>query len=79
MQELGVIHKMDDLGRVVIPAHIRKELQWKAGTPLEFFAERGGVFLREYNKSCVFCGKREGVQLFENKLICKDCISRLQK
>ena len=79
MQEIGVIRKMDRLGRVVVPSHIRRELKWDDGTPLEIFADGRGVYLQTYEKSCVFCGERDNVQLFEGKHICKNCITRLQK
>jgi len=79
MQEIGVIRKMDKLGRVVLPAHIRKELNWEQDTPLEIFADGRGVYLQTYEKTCVFCGNRENVRLFEGKHICRHCIAQLQK
>ena len=79
MQDLGVIRKMDKLGRVVVPAHIRKEMKWGQNTLLEFFAEGGCVFLQTNVKSCVFCGEKNNVQFLRNKPICKDCIDRLKK
>ncbi|MBQ7034011.1 MAG: AbrB family transcriptional regulator [Clostridia bacterium] len=79
MLELGIIRKMEDNGRVVIPAEIRREMKWEHYTPLELFIDQGGVLLRTYEKTCVFCGGRDDVQLFENKPICQSCINRLQK
>lgn len=79
MQEIGVIRRMDNLGRVVLPAHIRKELKWEQDTPLEIFADGKGVYLQAYEKSCVFCGERENIQFFEGRHICGQCVERLQK
>jgi len=50
MQEIGVIRKMDKLGRVVLPAHIRKELNWEQDTPLEIFADGRGTVLFHGNE-----------------------------
>ncbi|MBE7063161.1 MAG: AbrB family transcriptional regulator [Ruminococcaceae bacterium] len=79
MQELGIIRKMEDNGRVVIPAEVRREMKWDHYTPLELFYDQGGVLLRTYEKSCTFCDSKDTVQLFENKPICQSCIDRLKK
>lgn len=48
MKPLGIVRKLDDLGRVVIPAEVRRARGWEPGTPIEMFATNEGVFLREY-------------------------------
>lgn len=45
----GIIRRLDDLGRVVIPKALRQELEWKEGTPLEMAVVNNGVFLTEYS------------------------------
>ncbi len=77
MQELGIIRKIDDTGRVVIPVEVRKELNWEYHTPLELFFDKSGVLLRTYKKSCIFCGGRDIVRDFEGEHICEKCIRRL--
>ena len=42
MKVTGVVRRIDDLGRVVIPKEIRKTLRIKEGDPLEIFTDREG-------------------------------------
>ena len=50
MKATGVVRRIDDLGRVVIPKEIRKTLRIKEGDPLEIFTDReGSVILRKYS------------------------------
>lgn len=48
MKPLGIIRKLDHLGRVVIPKEIRRTYGWDKGTPLEIFTTDKGVVFREY-------------------------------
>lgn len=50
MKATGVVRRIDDLGRVVIPKEIRKTLRIKEGDPLEIFTDREGqVILKKYS------------------------------
>lgn len=48
---MGIVRKLDELGRVVIPMESRKELSWKPGTPIEMFSMKEGIFIRAYRTS----------------------------
>ncbi|TPE68002.1 AbrB/MazE/SpoVT family DNA-binding domain-containing protein [Halalkalibacterium halodurans] len=48
MKAAGVVRKIDDLGRLVIPKEIRKVNGWEAGTPMEFFVSNDGMVVREF-------------------------------
>ena len=49
MKETGIIRRVDDLGRVVIPKEIRRNLGIREGDPLEIFVENGCICLRKYD------------------------------
>lgn len=50
MKATGIVRRIDDLGRVVIPKEIRKTLRIKEGTPLEIFTDREGeIILKKYS------------------------------
>ncbi len=50
MKATGIVRRIDDLGRVVIPKEIRRTLRIREGDPLEIFTEReGSVILRKYS------------------------------
>jgi len=48
MKVLGIVRRLDDLGRIVIPKEVRKVNGWAAGTPVEMFATDEGIMVREY-------------------------------
>ena len=50
MKATGIVRRIDDLGRVVIPKEIRRTLRIKEGTPLEIFTDREGeIILKKYS------------------------------
>lgn len=49
MKATGIIRRIDDLGRVVIPKEIRRNCKIREGEPLEIFLEDGGVVFKKYN------------------------------
>ena len=50
MKATGVVRRIDDLGRVVIPKEIRRTLRIKEGDPLEIFTDKEGeVILKKYS------------------------------
>ncbi|MEG1448049.1 MAG: AbrB/MazE/SpoVT family DNA-binding domain-containing protein [Oscillospiraceae bacterium] len=80
MKATGIIRKMDDLGRIVIPMEIRRTMNIKTGEPIEIFVDEGGLILRKYAISCVICGCREKEQLVKinGVAVCKHCINKLR-
>lgn len=48
MQETGIVRRIDELGRVVIPKEIRKTLRIKESDPIEILAEKNQIILRKY-------------------------------
>ena len=50
MKQAGIVRRIDDLGRVVIPKEIRRRLKIREGDPLEVYTENEGeVILRKYS------------------------------
>ena len=49
MRAVGIIRRVDDLGRIVIPKEVRRSLRIREGDPMELFIEDGGVVFRKYN------------------------------
>lgn len=79
MKATGIIRRIDELGRVVMPKELRRVLNIPAGTPLEFYVEEGNkIVLKKYEPDCIFCGDTEDVKEFSNKKVCKKCINKLQ-
>lgn len=51
MRATGIVRRVDDLGRVVIPKEIRRTLRIKEGDPMEIFIEDDGVVFKKYDVS----------------------------
>lgn len=47
---LGIVRRLDELGRIVIPKEVRKELELEEGMPLEMIPFRDGIFIRKFEK-----------------------------
>lgn len=58
MKETGIIRKLDELGRIVIPRELRKRYKLEEGTPIEIFTKGNEIILRKFNQSvCSECGQ----------------------
>ena len=73
MLTLGIVRKVDILGRVVIPKELRDTLDIAEKDPIEIFVEDEKIILRKYNPTCVFCGSTNNVVIYKEKLVCEDC------
>lgn len=49
MRRTGIVRRIDDLGRIVIPKEVRKTLRIKEGEPMEIFIEDDGVIFKKYD------------------------------
>ena len=70
---------MDNLGRIVIPIETRRIFEIDPKDPLEIYVEGDKIILQKYNRACAFCGSKEDVTDFNNKNICKKCISEIKE
>ena len=78
MKTTGIVRKVDELGRIVLPVEIRRLLDIDKGT-VEIFADENQVYLRKYSPSCVFCGEDRSLIQFEGKSVCATCIAKLRR
>lgn len=81
MKATGIVRRIDDLGRLVIPKELRGTLGIKDGDPIEIFMNGDKVVLRKYSPGCCLCGsvERELVPLYPEKLVCRPCIEIVVK
>ncbi|ADQ15730.1 AbrB/MazE/SpoVT family DNA-binding domain-containing protein [Halanaerobium hydrogeniformans] len=71
---IGIVRKIDNLGRVVIPKELRKAKNINSGDPMEIFIEGDKIILRKYEPACIFCGSADDNFEYEGKSVCKECI-----
>lgn len=79
MKAAGYLVRVDNLGRIVIPVRIRRNMELESDTCLELFTEEDRIVMRKYQDTCVFCGKDEDLTEYKDKHICKDCLNALKK
>lgn len=79
MKSTGVVRKIDEMGRIVIPMEIRKTLGIGDRDSLEIFVDNDTIIFRKYQPSCVFCGDCENIEYYLGKRVCAKCIERLKE
>ena len=79
MKSTGVVRKLDDLGRIVIPIELRRTMDIGLRDTLEIFVEDDKIILKKYHPACIFCYDARDVIYYKDKLICKRCLEELKK
>ncbi len=78
MKPTGIVRKIDDLGRIVLPISIRQTMDISSGDPIEIFVDNGKVMLQKYQPACVFCNNAEDIVYFNGKRICENCLAKIK-
>jgi transcriptional pleiotropic regulator of transition state genes len=77
MKPAGVVRKVDQLGRIVLPKSLRKRYQMNEGDPVEILVQGDHIILERYRPKCVFCGNMDGVSEFKERHICGSCLAEM--
>lgn len=73
MKSTGIIRKVDELGRVVIPIEIRNKFEIAEKDPIEIYVEGSSIVLKKFEQNCIFCGSTKDLVEYKDKLICSKC------
>ncbi|QSX07558.1 AbrB/MazE/SpoVT family DNA-binding domain-containing protein [Alkalibacter rhizosphaerae] len=79
MKSTGIVRKVDELGRIVIPIELRRTLDINIKDSLEIFVDGSYVVLKKYEPACIFCGNAKDVINYKGKNICPECLTDLKK
>ena len=79
MKSTGIVRKVDELGRVVIPIELRRTLGIAEKDALEIYVDGNSVILKKYEPDCIFCGNARDVVNFKGKNICSACLKDMKK
>jgi len=74
----GIVRKVDELGRVVLPIELRRTLNIEIRDPLEIYVDGEFIILKKYEPACIFCGNAKDVKRLHDKNICSDCLSEIK-
>ena len=77
MKSTGIIRRMDELGRVVIPIEIRNQFNIAEKDPMEIYVDGSSIILKKFEPNCIFCGNTKNLFEYNNKLICEKCKNKI--
>jgi transcriptional pleiotropic regulator of transition state genes len=78
MKSTGIVRKVDELGRIVLPIELRRTLGIDEKDPLEIYVDQEKIILKKYEPACVFCGNASDNQLFYGKNVCRECATAMK-
>ncbi len=79
MKSTGIVRKVDELGRIVLPIEMRRTLDIAEKDALEIYVEGESIILRKYQAACVFCDSTKNIVSFRGRNVCSDCIAKLSE
>ncbi len=79
MKATGIVRRIDELGRIVLPIELRRNMNLDVHDPVEIFLDGESIVLRRYESSCVFCGETKGLVAFHGKQLCSACVRQLKE
>ena len=77
MKSTGIVRKVDELGRIVLPIELRRTLDILEKDSLEIYVDGSTIILKKYEPACIFCGNAKNVTHFKNKIICENCVKEI--
>lgn len=78
MKSTGMVRKIDELGRIVIPSEIRQHMDIQVRDPLEIFIDNDSIVFKKYVPGCIFCKNVDQISYFQEKRVCADCLEKLK-
>ncbi len=79
MRPIGVVRRVDCLGRVVIPSELRQTMDIDGDDSLEIYVDRDMIVIKKYEPVCFFCGSSTGVTKVKGKNICESCLREFKE
>ena len=78
MKATGIVRRVDDLGRIVLPKELRQTMGIRTGDPMEIYTDADSIILRKYAPGCAFCGSVDGVRHIHDVPMCAICANNMQ-
>ena len=79
MKASGIVRRVDELGRVVLPIELRRSLDIEERDPLEIIMEGDRIILKKYQQTCIFCNAEEDLLDYSGKRVCRTCLHKLNQ
>ncbi|WP_372631928.1 AbrB/MazE/SpoVT family DNA-binding domain-containing protein [Cohnella sp.] len=79
MKATGIVRKVDELGRIVLPIELRRTMGIGEKDPIEIFVDGERIMLRKYEPTCIFTGSSENLVYFRGKMVSRNCIEEMKQ
>jgi len=77
MKSTGIVRRVDELGRVVLPMELRNNFEITEKDPMEIYVEGNCIILKKYEIDCIFCGDTNKLTDYKDKMVCGKCLTKL--
>ena len=78
MKSVGIVRKVDELGRIVLPMELRRTFEIAEKDDMEIFVDGDMIILKKYEPACIFCDNTKDIIIHKGKKICPECIKEMQ-
>ena len=79
MKSTGIVRRVDELGRIVLPIELRRTLNIAEKDSLEIYVDGSSIMLKKYQPACIFCDSMEDVKVYKGRNVCSHCIEEMQE
>ncbi len=79
MKSTGIVRRVDELGRIVLPIELRRTLDISVKDSLEIYVDGTSIMLKKYEPACIFCGSTQDISVFKGKTVCTECLKDLSQ
>ena len=79
MKSTGIVRRVDELGRIVIPIELRNKLKIAEKDPIEIYVDGSNIILKKFESNCIFCGNSKKLVEYKGKLVCDKCLEKLSE
>lgn len=77
MKSTGIVRKVDELGRIVLPIELRRTLDIEEKDSLEIYMDGPSIVLRKFQPACIFCDSEKDIIEFHGKNVCPKCFQEM--
>jgi len=79
MADTGIVRRVDDLGRIVIPMELRRTLGINVKDPISISVEEERIILQKHHDSCALCGSIEDIVRVRDRALCRTCVAAVKR
>ena len=79
MKATGIVRRIDDLGRLVLPIELRRVMGIEIKDYVEIYVDDESIILKKYAPACIFCGSADNMENYMGRRVCKECIAKMSE